>query len=29
MEEAIRLAEEVEGYRPKENWYVLLLAASL
>ena len=25
MEEAIRLAEE-EGYRPKENWYVLLAA---
>ncbi len=26
MEEAIRLAEEVEGYRPKEGWYVLLAA---
>ena len=26
MEEAIRLAEEVEEYRPKENWYVLLSA---
>ena len=26
MEEAIRIAEEVEGYRPKENWYVLLAA---
>jgi tetratricopeptide (TPR) repeat protein len=25
MEEAIRLAEE-EGYRPRENWYVLLAA---
>ena len=25
MEEAIRLADE-EGYRPKENWYVLLAA---
>jgi tetratricopeptide (TPR) repeat protein len=25
MEEAIKLAEE-EGYRPKENWYVLLAA---
>ena len=24
MEEAIRMAEEDEGYRPKENWYVLL-----
>ena len=27
IEEAIRLAEEVEEYRPKENWYVLLAAA--
>ena len=26
MEEAIRLAEEVELYRPKENWYSLLVA---
>jgi len=26
MLEAIRLAEEVEGYRPKENWYVLTAA---
>ena len=26
MEEAIRLAEDVEEYRPKENWYVLLSA---
>lgn len=26
MIEAVRLAEEVEGYRPKENWYVLLAA---
>ena len=26
MEEAIRLAEEVEGHRPKEGWYVLLVA---
>ena len=26
IEEAIRLAEEVEEYRPKENWYVLLSA---
>jgi len=26
MEEAIRMAEEDEGYRPKENWYVLLAA---
>jgi len=26
MEEAIRFAEEVEEYRPKENWYVLLAA---
>jgi len=24
MLEAVRLAEEVEEYRPKENWYVLL-----
>ena len=24
-EEAIRFAMEEEGYRPKENWYVLLL----
>ena len=27
IEEAIRLAEEVEEYRPKENWYVLLAAS--
>jgi len=27
MEEAIRIAEEVEEYRPKENWYVLLAAS--
>ena len=27
IEEAIRIAEEVEGYRPKENWYVLLAAS--
>ena len=27
VEEAIRIAEEVEGYRPKENWYVLLAAS--
>ena len=26
MLEAVRLAEEVEEYRPKENWYVLLAA---
>ena len=26
MLEAVRLAEEVEGYKPKENWYVLLAA---
>jgi hypothetical protein len=26
VEEAIRIAEEVEEYRPKENWYVLLAA---
>tara|TARA_B100000029_G_scaffold78365_4_gene69863 strand:+ start:682 stop:2187 length:1506 start_codon:yes stop_codon:yes gene_type:complete len=26
MLEAVRLAEEEEGYRPKENWYVLLAA---
>ncbi|MEK9649995.1 MAG: tetratricopeptide repeat protein [Gammaproteobacteria bacterium] len=26
MLEAVRLAEEVEAYRPKENWYVLLAA---
>ena len=26
IEEAIRLAEEVEEYRPKEQWYVLLAA---
>ena len=26
MEEAVRLAEEVELYRPKENWYTLLVA---
>ena len=25
-EEAIRFAMEEEGYRPKENWYVLLAA---
>ena len=27
IEEAIRIAEEVEEYRPKENWYVLLAAS--
>ena len=27
VEEAIRIAEEVEEYRPKENWYVLLAAS--
>jgi len=26
IEEAIRIAEEVEDYRPKEQWYVLLAA---
>ena len=26
IEKAIQLAEEVEGYKPKENWYVLLAA---
>ena len=26
IEEAIRIAEEVENYRPKEQWYVLLAA---
>ena len=27
VEEAIRIAEDVEEYRPKENWYVLLAAS--
>ena len=27
IEEAIRIAEEVEEYRPKEQWYVLLAAS--
>ena len=26
IEEAIRRAEEIEEYRPKEQWYVLLAA---